>query len=435
MKQHFTRCALLAAMFLSVSGFGAKKIPLSLSEVTQRVSKTNFSVQANAQRVYQAKKSIDVARANLLPRLNLWRLASVGVEAAMGNYAASLGIISEIAPFLVPANWFKVHEQKLLYAAEAEGYKALWANEVMTAKSLYYHLLLDRELLRHLEESKAEVQALYLIVQTREILGAVPQGSSRDIEIQVLGLDEDMRRIRSLLDEEEATLAVALGYSATSHFELAPVSLPVIESLKPVVYMDYEKSALRNAPELRQFDQLIAVADYIKKEVSYSFLGVSATTQAFSGGVFDNMAMQDGLGFGLGSSFSVVKSKKAQLALERANVEQTISRHLRALTTNFNLDLETYRSTQRRLQLVEESRKQLFDRVALGDNIPVADLALASKNILEARTTAFSGKFRIVSNQDRLRRLTFSGDYAKAPAMVREPAPAPKKGFKWPWQK
>ncbi|MBX9766417.1 MAG: hypothetical protein K2X47_04020, partial [Bdellovibrionales bacterium] len=92
-----------------------KTTNLTVDEVAERVGKFNLSVYANALKVYQAKESIQVARGNLLPKLNLWRLAGnfngVSPVMSLANTAGSL--IEVIAPFLVPATWFRLKQVKL----------------------------------------------------------------------------------------------------------------------------------------------------------------------------------------------------------------------------------------------------------------------------------------------------------------------------------
>jgi outer membrane protein, multidrug efflux system len=202
-----SRAILLAtALLIAVSAQASDPVPVSLEEVTEKVSDQNYLVLENALRVYQAKESIQVARGNLLPRLNLWRVASVFFDPT-----AALGLVEDIAPFLVPGNWFRLDEQRILHEAQKEGYRALWANEVMTAKVLYFQTLSDLSLLDHVKAQYGELEGLHLIVRNREILGGARPGSARDIEIRLLGLQEDRRGLEVLIASEKAALARLMG--------------------------------------------------------------------------------------------------------------------------------------------------------------------------------------------------------------------------------
>ncbi|MGE0634407.1 MAG: hypothetical protein AB7O96_18470, partial [Pseudobdellovibrionaceae bacterium] len=125
---------------------------VSYDQVVSRVSSENLTIYKGALKVYQAKKSISVARGNLLPKLNIWRVFSIPFDPR-----EALGVIEDLAPFLIPANWFQLKASKDFYRAEVEGYKTLWANEVMTAKSLYLQLLYDRTLFQNIVKGKEEM--------------------------------------------------------------------------------------------------------------------------------------------------------------------------------------------------------------------------------------------------------------------------------------
>src|SRR5690606_29692463 len=145
---------LLITTFSLCWGQSTEVKEIRLSDVVEKVSVDNYSVYQNSLRVYQAKESITIARMNLLPRLNLWNLASSAIEIFAGGptgaVAGAFSIVEDIAPFLVPANWFRIGQNKLFYKADLEGYKALWSNEVYTAKALYHHILLDSSLKEHI---------------------------------------------------------------------------------------------------------------------------------------------------------------------------------------------------------------------------------------------------------------------------------------------
>jgi len=399
---------------------------VTLDDVVKKVSTENYNVYSNALRVYQARESVQVARMNLLPKLNIWRLAGAAVEVVLGGYSGNgvavaagvLTVIDDIAPFLVPANWFRVKESKLLYLADQEGYRALWANELMSAKALYVHLLLDASLLAHIEESKRELAELLTIVRSRELLGGAPQGASRDIEIRTLALQEDKRALEALLAEEESLLAYMMAYPAEAMLRPAPLEMPDFENFQPLDYADFVFRAVDSAPELRQYDHFIAASDYVKSEVMYSFLGTSSMSRGVAGGVFDSLPAQSGLGFGTPASMRVVAAQKELLKAQRKGVEETIKRHLKLLVTNYNLDLENYAGLKRRALLTLEANAQLYERMRLGQNVDTLDLIEASRNHIQADTSFFAVKFRFITNEDKLARLIFHGDYTKKPIVI-----------------
>lgn len=408
-----------SSTFQSVRAEGTQPpVTITLEDVVKKVSTENFEVYGNALKVYQAKESIQFARMNLLPKLNLWRVAGVAVESALGNYSSALGLVGDIAPFLVPANWFRLKASKVLYMAEREGYRALWANELMTAKALYVHLLLDQSLLAHIQQSGKELNDILVIAKSREEWGGVPQGASRDIEVRLLGLQEDERSLQVLVNEEESLLSYMMGYAATTTIQPKAVPMPDFEKLEPLDYRDFEYRVLDSSPELRQFDYFIAASDSVRKEVVYSFLGTSSMSRGSAGGIFDNIPIQDGLGFSLPASMRIVSAQKELLKVQKRGIEETVKRHLKLLVSNYNIDIENYSNLKRRVDLTVAANDQLFERLRLGHNVDILELIESSKNHIQADTAFFAVKYRFLTNEDKLARLIFHGDYTKQPVLI-----------------
>ena len=148
---------------------------LKLEDLVKQVSEKNYLVYENALKVYQSRTDIDRVRGELLPKLNIWNIAS-----ALIDPLSLIGSINDIAPFLVPSNWFRLEEVKLLYLSEKEGYRALWGNELHSAKTLFLHTSFDMQLLEHVKNSIVELNEIHLIVKTREMLGGAEPGTARD---------------------------------------------------------------------------------------------------------------------------------------------------------------------------------------------------------------------------------------------------------------
>ncbi len=401
-------------------------VVVTMDDVVAKVSTENFNVYANALKVYQAKEAVQVARMNLLPRLNIWNLAGSAIEIITGAYTANgaavaggvLGIVEDVAPFLVPANWFKASQSKLLYMADKEAYRALWANELMTAKAMYIHLLLDESLLEHISQSEQELENLYIIVKTKELLGGVPQGASRDIEIRKLALQEDRQALEILIAEEQSLLAFMMGMPGNTVVSPAAVPMPKFNELEPLDYADFEFRVLDTSPETRQYDYFISAAKYAKQEIMYSFLGTSSTSSGVGGGVFDGLPKQPGLGFGTSASMKIVEAQKELLELQKRGIEEILRRQLKILTTTYNLDLQNYGNFVRRERLTKEANEQLYERMRLGQDVEIIELVEGSRNHIQADTALFAMKYRFMSNSDRLERLVFHGDYTKKPIVI-----------------
>lgn len=397
---------------LSVSSIAQTPKVIQLSDVVDRVSKSNFKVYENALKVYQAKANIEKARADMLPRLNIWSIAGMILDPT-----SIFDRITDIAPFLVPGNWFRLEEVKLLYLAEKEGYRALWGNEVFIAKTLYKNVLFDEQLLKHVQLSLTELEKIHRIVKTRETFGGAKPGTARDIEIRILGLKEDAQNLNVLLATEHDELTYMLGYPANDIVQISPVLLPNIEQLQPLNPSDYEFRMLSSSPERRQFEHFFSVLDQIKKEIDYSIMGVSTTSRGVAGGIFDNIPIPNGIG-GKDASMKILNAQREILKTQKLGVEETLKRQLKGVGVIYNSDISNYDNFKRRLQLSKESKDSILRRLQLGENIDVVELSESSRNQIAAETAMYTVQYRLMTSIDRLQRLIFDGDYTMNPPLI-----------------
>ena len=91
---------------------------------------------------------------------------------------------------------------------------------------------------------------------------------------------------------------------------------------------------------------------------------------------------------------------------------------LYASSSNYNLDLENYNNLKRRENLTAQALEGLFERISLGEQVETLALIEASRNHIQADTALFSVKFRFLTNEDKLARLIFHGDYSKQPVII-----------------
>jgi outer membrane protein TolC len=403
---------LIATITLFYAVSFANSVQIKLSDVVQRVSNENYNVYENALKVYQAKTNIEKARGDLLPRLNLWQIVGTII-----NPTSLFDNITDAAPFLVPNNWFRIEEVKLLYLAEREGYRALWGNELNTAKAMYAHLLLDQGLYKHVQRSVAELEKIHRIIKTRETFGGAPPGTAREVEIKLLGLKEDEKNLQVLLAQENYELSYVLGYDSDSSLDLEPLKMPDFENLKPINPKEYEFRLLSTAPERRQFDHFLSVISQIKKEIQYSFLGVSEISRGAAGGIFDGLPIPNGLG-GKDAAMKMADAQKEIVKVQKRGVEETLKRQLNNTAGIFNSDISHYDNFKLRAELSKQSKDALLRRIQLGEKVDVLQLSESSRNQIQAESALLAIQYRFVTSLDRMERLTFTGDYEKTAPLI-----------------
>lgn len=402
---------LLLTLFSFGYASGAENV--SLDEVVDVVSERNYQVLQSAEKVFQARAEIAVARGNLLPKLNFWTIIGAIIN-PVSLVESLLSGDSGIAPFLVPGNWFKLKESQILFDAEREAYRGVWANEVLNTKSLYLNLLLDQELLNLISRHVEEIESVYKVAKTRAALGAVPISVAQELEIRWLKLKDDKEAMTRLILDEYKALTYAFGLPFDEDVTIENISLPDIKNLDPLNYSDFEFRAVDSSPEKRQMDHFLRVIPYLKKEVKYSFFGNSNASRGVSGGVFDDISIPDGFGFGQGASRSIIEGKERILELQRTGVIEVIKRQLQSVINTYNFSIDRYPNVERRLNLADNRVKQYITQIQVGQNVNLIDLTDAyHRSAFEKMDLANLG-YKFVVNKDKFHRLIFHGDYRRA---------------------
>lgn len=399
---------LLVFLLFSFSLVHAEEKVISLDEVAAKVKESNFAVLENAQRIYQAKETITFSKRNLLPKLNFWNILKLPFD-----WASAIDMVQDIAPFLVPNNWFRVSQSKLFYLAQKEQYRALWANEVMTAKLLYTNTLRDQDFLKLLKVQQEQLTELVEIVKTRTVFGDVPAQVLKFLQIRKLEIAEDIRSLETLVYEEVKAMSYMMGIPQETDLILKGISLPNVEELKPISFDTFIFRAMDNAPELNQYAYIKESLKFIKKEAYFSFLGASTTSRGAGGGIFNNIPLQDGLGFGLGSSLRIAKSEGQIIDLNANATKEVIKKNLYNLVYNFNSYVENIDNQNERFQLAQDNYEIVKTQLILGMNLDPLEMLTSIDNLFDASISLVNYKYEVVNTIEKLKRSIFNGDYSK----------------------
>lgn len=381
---------------------------ISLNDVASKVKESNFTVLENAQRVYQAKETITFSKRNLLPRLNFWNILKLPFD-----WASGIDIVQDVAPFLVPNNWFRVSQNKLFYLAQKEQYRALWANEVMTSKLLFLNALRDIDFYNALKVQKGRVQELVDIVETRSVMGDVPPQVVKFLKIRQLEIEEDLRSMDALIFEEKKAISMLMGIEQEKNIEFLPVALPKVEDLSQISFDTFIFRALDNAPEINQYNYIKSSLRYIRKEAYFTFLGSSTTARSSAGGVFNSIPLQDGLGFGMSSTLRIAASEGKILDINIKATKEVIKKNLYNLVYSFNSYIENIDNQNKRLQLADDNYNIIKTQLVLGVSVDPLEMLTSIENLFDASISLVNYKYEVVNTMEKLKRSIFNGDYTK----------------------
>lgn len=378
---------------------------ISIQDFTQRVRERNYLILEQAERVYQARQRIEFARGELLPSLNVWKFLNL----ATNPFDISSWV--EMAPFLSPASWFRLEQNKIYYQAELHGYSALVGNQVMNSRVLYMKVLQDHQVLKLVRDYREELSQVYEIVKLKVDLGMESPEAGREIQIRILALEEDLIRLRAYLSDARSELASIAGYAGNS--ELTPRELRPVEitSKQKVSYDSIANEVVFNSSELKQFDEFLRIIPSIKKEIKFSFLGLSSASQGTGGGVFDGLPIPSGLGFSTAPSMNISSSQERLLRIQRQSVLETLLRQVKSATDHLSAQIEIRSFVIQRKSVAEASASSYLQKLQLGERVDLVRLADAFHAKQMALAAVVENEFQFRLQKEKIQRLRSGGDY------------------------
>ncbi|MCM0606513.1 MAG: TolC family protein [Xanthomonadaceae bacterium] len=404
----------LLLMLYSAPSRSEPVIEVDIETVTKKVSDQNFLILQNAMRVYQSKEAVNVSRGQVLPRLNVWKWSSM-----LFDIRSATSIVEDVAPFLVPSNWFRVQEQKELYESQRHAYYALWLNEVYNARVLYYKIFLDQRLSEFIKREIRELNSIKEIVASRELWGALRPGSTLELDVRILALEEDLRSLNSLLIETRSLLAMAMSLDPNIKLVLLPMKELKIDSLKfGLDYSFLSRIALERSPEVQQYENLISVARIIRQEFSVTALGLNTLARGFTGSQFDSMPIQPGLGFGTPASIRIARGQQNLLILQKWVIEEVIKKQIKNLILDVELDFSNLENITKRVEYTKGLLDITYKRISMGEEVDLLHLVEASRNHIAAEMSEQEVELRFYKHMERKNRLLIEDVYNQQPVEI-----------------
>ncbi len=379
---------------------------MALDDFSYLIRRKNYTVLEQAEKVYQAKEKIEVARGELFPSLNIWKIINIA------SNPLDLTSWAEVAPFLSPSNWFRFDQTKIYYTAEVYGYRSLVANQVLNARVLYIKLSQDQKVYKVIRDYKAELEEVYDIIKVQVDLGMQTPEYAREIQIRILSLKEDLTRMKVYLADARRELSFLSGGAGDA--ELTPKDIPALD-MKQKNKLPYETiidHVISRSNELKQYDELLRIVPSIKKEIGFSFLGLTPASFGTSGGFFDNIPIPSGLGFGTAPSLNIAKSQEQVLRIQRQAVYETLRRQAKSATDQMSAEIDVRPIVLEKRELASTNSKQMIERLKLGEKINLVFLAdsLHTKRIADAALTDNEIQFKL--QREKVDRMLQVGDYA-----------------------
>lgn len=288
--------SILVISVCATTTFAADVFVVNPTSIRTQLFSKNITLLQALHNVQNSKLNVSMARSKLLPSLNLTTLLP-----ALSNPTFLLGSVTFLFPFLVPANWAVLKQQKELLEADRVSYKALQLNILSNSLSLYYTYLNDIKVQKIFAEQSETLGKLYSSLKRQsDVLGNV---TSEDLGMSHAQWEESKIRaskLQELLVEEKAGLRTLLGLPLGSELTAEDITLAPSDYESKTVFEVAEHS-LAISPEVSQLNFLINAARAGKFSKLFGFLSTSVLAGTGSNGSspFENLKVSGGFTFGM----------------------------------------------------------------------------------------------------------------------------------------
>jgi multidrug efflux system outer membrane protein len=306
MKKTFTLILICAFFETSSLGFAAEtSFVVNPTSIRGQLLSKNISLLQALNNVQNSKLDVSMARAKLLPSLNLGVLLP-----ALANPTFLLSSVSILFPFLVPSNWLVLKQEKYLFESDKASYKALQLNILSNSLSLYYTFINDQKIQKVFSEQSVILGSIYSNLKKQsDIIGNV---TIEDLDMSSAQWQESKIRVsklQELLVAERAGLRTLLGLPLGSELNIEDIGLAPSEyEMKSA--SEIADHSLEVAPEVTQLDFLLTAAKTGKFAKLFGFM----SSASIAGTSTNNSSPFDGLKAGGGFSFGADNLVNIQIA-------------------------------------------------------------------------------------------------------------------------
>jgi len=292
------RIFVLSLSLISTQTFaatGPTNFVLNQHTLQNQLLNSNVDLLQALNSVHMAKDQVNIARAQLLPSLNLGGMLNF---AGGGLFLSSFDFL---LPFLVPSNWYNYSTQKNLFQAEKISYHVFQVNTYGSALSVYFALVADRQLQAIYQQQYHDLMEIFEIHKRRNSVGLAPVVDVMEIQAEAQLAGIRAASLAALSKQEIASVRKFLSLPLQTEIELEYSNMDSspweYEALQATANKANEVSL-----ERAQLQYLIKAATTQKWTKMFSFInGLSVGGRSTAVGVdanFQNMQSNGSLSLG-----------------------------------------------------------------------------------------------------------------------------------------
>lgn len=352
-------------LFIPVT-YAQEQFVIPYSHIEPMLEQYSSSFAEFVSREYMAKQKIQFARASLLPKLNIWRLSSLLIDWK----AAGELLTQDVFPFLVPANWIRIKEEKIYSEIVHYGNLALKRNLQFQTKAVILQYLQDQQHFIVLQDLLKVYDQIIVQTEERSYYDPSLQQVIKRLKYQQLLLKEDLLEIQKILEEEKRQIAFIFHQVSDTpiHIDFDQPLYSLTTLHEKIDQMSYEY-IYANAPEVKQIEKVLELAPLVKKTISLSVFGLPENTSQIGAGFYDIVPFQNGLGFGLGPALSIQREQVKIIQKQKETLELSIKNKISYYKASMNHWIQMASHIEQKHSLLKQLENDLVLQQQLTNNL------------------------------------------------------------------
>lgn len=380
-----------------------------LSALAKQALTRSFNSQVMFESVVQARLNAQAGYENLIPHVTVGNVISMFTLSTV-SFTSLIGFVGNLAPFLIPSNWFHATQAKFQSDAERYAYLLMQANSGNIATGLGYAIVRDQTSLAEMQTELAQITGIRQQVFDEERLGFLPEGSTDSVDSVINSANTTITGLQLTINTEFAGLANAVGFYNPLAIKSVAIdndlSVDNPDSFDPT---QTEALALSRAAELKQMDYLISAAQTNKIETFFDWITPTGGQP---------------LGVGYATFIEIAQAQLEQARVQRqqlqANLLQTIANNI----NNLNATVAEYKLAQKNITIQNSLVNDYLNQLKLGISVASSDLITAFSGQMAAQMTLINDRFQYLVLRDNMDRELYEGQYAALGASIAPTGPS-----------
>ena len=363
----------------------------TIRQLIDNAKRKNYSVRANAERVYRARQRIRVAMGRLLPSLNFGTIMA-GVQM---DY---FDLVPSLLGFLFPSNWFRWKESKLYFQAERRNYATMIANEINAVESLAYRVHSIKVLEQIYVFYLGKVNGIVEVAKKRAAAGEDTADISLKFENIALKMAHDIDVLRNETQKQQSNLAHAIALDLSKdwdNFDIAPIRLPDLSNKRPMDSATILDEIFRKSLEIKAFAFLRKAAKYSKYNRSFQFLSPNGDADG-------------SFGFGYFAYVNIGKSKEREIEVKQEELNSNLKTATRKAVADYNLALRLFKRSVSGFENAESWYGVLDAKFKEGGEYVPAEYVDAFESLLAFKSRVAQAQHYFLISKAQIERLRWN---------------------------